>query len=410
VSALRRLARGAEMAGPAYPGQPGMDLEPFLDAWRGDESASGRYVSVEGALAVSAVWASVRILSDSIGSLPLHVYRRDASGRVKAEGSRSYRLLHEDPNPEMPASVLWSLVAAHLNTWGNAYLGKTFRGANVTELWPIRPDRVTVGREKGVKVFRVRDEHGRQMQQTFTAREIIHLHGLTLDGMVGLSPVGMARESIGAALAMDEYSNSFFKNGALPRMVLRHKQSLSQQAKRGLRRDWERRYRGSKNANRVAVLEEDMDVKVLTLPQRDLEFVEQRRHSVAEIARWFRIPPTMLGGGREGSLTYETVEGDAIHFVTHSLRPWLVRIEQSLNRDPDLFPTRRLYSEFAVDALLRADTKTRYEAHQIALDPISGWMKPAEVRQLENLPPDPSFDVPTREQLPSPVDEGVPSR
>ena len=227
----------------------------------------------------------------------------------------------------------------------------------------------------------------------YTAAQVIHLHGLSVDGVLGVSPIAVARESIGAALAMDEYSNSFFREGALPRMVLKHKKELTSVAKRNLRRDWERRYRGSRNANRVAVLEEDMEVQVLSLPAKDLEFVQQRAHSIQEVARWFRVPVTLLDGDKGSSLHYSTVEGDALYFVLHSLRPWLARIEQALNRDPDLFPTRKLYSEFLVDGLLRADTKTRYEAHAIALDPISGWMKQAEVRRIENLPTDDSFEV-----------------
>ena len=365
----------------------------WADVFRGEPTVSGRAVSVNNALGVASVWAAIRLLSDSVGMLPLIVYRKDGEGRQRATTSRAANLLHNDPNPEMTAMTLWSIVTTHLNAWGNAYLGKTFRGATVAELWPIRPDRVKVSRENGVKVFRLTDENGTPIRKTYTAREIIHLHGLTLDGMLGLSPIGMARESIGAALAMDEYANSFFREGAMPRMVLKHKKELTSVAKRNLRRDWERKYRGSRNANRVAVLEEDMDVKTLSLPQRDLEFMQQRTHSVQEIARWFRVPASKLEGTTGDSNTYSSVEMDSLHFVVYSLAPWLARIEQALNRDPDLFPTRRLYSEFLIDGLLRADTKSRYDAYKIALDPISGWMKPSEVRRLENLPPDSSFDT-----------------
>jgi HK97 family phage portal protein len=377
--------------------------DPFVEAFKQGSSSAGRVVTVEGAFAVAAVWAAVRVLADTIGSLPLHAYRTRPSGREKAEGTRVYRLLHDEPNPEMPASALWSVVATHLNTWGNAYLGKTFRGSEVIELWPIRPDRVKVRREKGRKVFVLTDEGGRETDRRYSADEIVHLFGLSLDGLTGLSPVACARESIGAAIAMDEWQNSFFRDGALPRMALIHKERLSDKAKDNLRRQWEQRYRGSKKANRVAVLEEGVTVETLSLPQRDLEFVNQRKHSIQEIARWFRVPVSLVEGDKGGSLQYSTVEMDNLHFAVHSVRPWLVRIEQSLNRDKSLFPSGRLFSEFSIDALLRADTKTRYESYQIALDPISGWMKPREVRELENLPPDSSFEVPTREQLLDPA-------
>lgn len=395
MSALSRIARGS-LAFDGPTGGPAVDLSPWLEAFRTSGlSAAGKHVTVPSALGVASVWAAVRVLSDTIGTLPVVVYRRSASqDRQRAPDSRQYRLLHDQPNPEMSASTCWRLISAHMNTWGNAYLGKTFAGSTLVELWPIRPDRVSVSRKKGVKVFQLKNERGELDPKLYTSKEIIHLYGLSLDGLTGLSPVAYARESIGAALAMDEYANSFFRAGALPRMVLKSKKQLSPEAKKRLREQWEKRYGGSRRANQVAVLEEDMDVSLLSLPQKDLEFVQQRKWSVQEAARWFRVPVSLLEGDKASSLTYITVEGESIHFVTHSIRPWLVAIEDELNRDADLFPTNRLYCEFLVDELLRADSKSRSETWHLALDPVSGWMLPKEVRQRENLPDDPSFELP----------------
>jgi HK97 family phage portal protein len=402
VSLLGRIARGGAMAYTPDAGTA-VELEPWIEAFRSAGAAAGKTVTIPSALGVAAVWAAVRVLSDTIGTLPLVSYRRQGEDRARAPDSRQYRLLHDQPNPEMSASTCWRLVAAHMNTWGNAYLGKTFRGGQLVELWPIRPDRVRVSRKKGMKVFELTTEKGDPDRKTYTSKEILHLYGLSLDGMSGLSPVSYARESIGAALAMDEYSNSFFRAGALPRMVLKSKKQLSKEAKNRLREQWESKYGGSKNANRVAVLEEDIDVDLLSLPQKDVEFVEQRKHSVQEIARWFRVPVSLIEGDKGGSLTYSTVEGDAMHFVTHSVRPWLVAIEDELNRDLDLFPSNRLFCEFLVDELLRADTASRANTWHLALDPVSGWMTPAEVRQRENLPADSSFDSPTKPPPPTVV-------
>ena len=389
MNILGRIARadfsGFENAGVA------LDANPWVEAFKGGGSEAGRTVTVANSLAVAGVWSAVRILSDTIGTLPLVTYRLNGVNKERAVDARVYDLLHEQPNPEMTAATLWGLVVTYLNTWGNAYLGKTKRGRNVTELWPIRPDRVRVWRENGRKMYGVRDANG--VETKFTSDDIIHIHGITLDGLTGLSPVAMARESIGAAMAMDQYTNTFFREGALPRMVLRHKGRLTGDGKRNLRRQWEQRYRGSARANRVAVLEEDVDVKILSLPQRDLEFVEQRGWTLQELARWFRVPVSMLEGDKGGSsMTYRTVEGDSIAFVTHSVRPWAVRIEQAINNDRDLFPSNTFGCEFLVDSLLRGETLARYQAFQIALDPNTGWMLPSEVRVIENLSFDARFD------------------
>jgi HK97 family phage portal protein len=411
MDVFRRIAR-AEILERGGTGGPAVDLGPWVDAFRSVSSVAGKTVTVQGALGVAAVWAAVRVLSDTVGTLPLITYRRSGYSRERATNYRTYSLLHDEPNPDMSATTMKRLLMVHMNTWGNGYLGKTFRGGQVTELWPIAPQRVEVSRKGGQKIFQLKDENGVPIDRVYTSKEIIHVYGMTLDGLVGLSPVSFARESIGAALAMDEYQNSFFRAGALPRVVLLSKKVLSDEAKRKLRQQWERRYGGSRRANQVAVLEESMDVKPIALPQKDLEFVEQRKHSVQEIARWFRVPVALLEGDKGGSLTYSTVESENLSFSTHSVRPWTVAFEEELNRDPDLFPTGRFFCEFLIDELLRAETKTRYEGWQIALDPATGWMKRNEVRQRENLPDDPDFEgmTPQPGQLTVPAPQGEPVR
>lgn len=356
-------------------------------------SASGQVVSVEKSLTLDSVLAAVRVLSESIGALPLKVYQRTrgGQGRVEAWFEQVYRLLHDEPNREMTAIDLWSLIVTHLNTWGNAYLGQSYATIGgrrqVAELWPITPRDVQVERLDGVKTFTVTDPT--TGKQTTHTDDIIHIRGISLDGLVGLSPIALARNAIGRGIAGDEFSGSFLRHSAIPRGVLQLDGELSPDRAAALREQWQSLY-GGVNSGRVAILEGGMKFAPITMPLEDAQFVEQEKLSVQKIARIFRIPASMIGGESGDSLTYSTIESDAIHFERYSLRPWIIRIEQALARDRDLFPGegRSLYPEFLTDAILRADTKTRYESYGLALDPVKGWMTRAEVRQLENLPPE----------------------
>jgi HK97 family phage portal protein len=384
-------------------GQP-VDTPWWFPAFMGAESFTGKWVTVEQSLSLPTVYAAIRVLSDAVGTLPLLTYqRRDDGTRAKARQDQVYDLLSVEPNPEMTARDLWQLVTAHLNSWGDAFLGKQIRGNRVKALWPIRPDLVDVARERGQKVFYVRDINGNYENggKPYTQADIIHIKALTLEGLRGASPIELAREAIGHGLALDEYANRFFSNGAVPRVALKHPGKLGDQAHDRLKADWKSKYGGLRKSNETAVLEEGMEVEVLSLPFEDAQFVEQQKFSVQQVSRIFRIKASMIDGSTGDSLTYKTVESDALHFVTWSLRPWLVAIEQALWRDKDLFPNRGLYPEFLVDALLRADTKTRYEAYQIGIN--SKFLKPSEARERENLEPDPELDKAAAAPPPPPV-------
>lgn len=400
--ALARLVRGRQPAQRSV-GDERMVDSPWLQmAFQQATSQTGVRVTVEGSFRLAAVWACVRVLSDTVGSLPCCVYRRTEGGAdgELAPSSASWRILHDRPNPEMTAMDCWSLVVTHLNTWGNAYLGKDFLGDEVVALWPIAPPRVQVARRRGVKVYLVKSEDGTR-EREYGPDEIIHVKGMSLDGLTGLSPIEHARETIGAGLAMQEHANRTFANGAMPGGVMSVRGSLTEEAGNRLRRAWNALFRGVRNAGKVAVLEDGATFTPVQFNSRDAQFVESMKMTVQDIARVFRVPVSLIEGDKGGSLTYSTVEADAIHFVTHSIRPWLVRIEQALAADPDLFPISRAgmpaaeYPEFDVDVLLRADVKTRAEVHALELDPVKGWKRPREVRRSEGLPYDSSFDIPT---------------
>lgn len=387
------------------------------DSFLAARSAAGETVTVERALGMDAVLACIRVLSDSVAALPCRVYQRQQTGAVSEQWSSwQSRLLRDEPNPEMTGAALWGLVAAHLNGWGNAYLGKAVAagatGREVTALWPINPSRVRVGREGGVKVFYVRSEDGatetRHSAMASYARDsggrwverpggVIHIPGFMIDdGLVGRSPIELASTAIGAGLAMDQFQSAFYRNNATPPGTLNHPQRLSETAASRLAARWRAMVGGPRNAGKVPVLEEGLTFTPIAVSSRDAEFVEARRLTGQQVCRIFRVPPEMIGMDSGNSLTYSTVEGQGIAFERYSIRPWLARIEQAVNRDRDLFPGdgRGMFCEFDTQSLLRADLKTRYEAYALALDPAKGWLLKNEVRVWERLPADAAFDVP----------------
>lgn len=366
-------------------------LETAFGGMFADRDGDGRPLSVERALGLPAVLASVRVLSEGVGSLPLLVYqRRRGGGRVRAYFESSYRLLHDRPNPEMTPMDFLSLLTTHLNTWGNAYVGKEFAPSGIVRaLWPIRPDLVTVQRRDGVKEFRLSTADG---VKTFTSAEIIHIRGLSTDGLVGLSPIQLARRSINLGLSLDAHASALMRDRAVPQGAVLMKRPLTDpEARRRFREEWNEIHR---SRGRVAILDDDAQWQAITMPLGDAEFVEQQKFTVQQTARIFRLDPSMIGGSSGDSMSYKNVEADTLRFVVWSLRTWLVRIEQAFNADPDLFPRQdsALYSEFLVDAALRADTLTRARAWQIATAGAP-WMTGAEVRDADNREPDPRFDV-----------------
>lgn len=372
----------------------------------GSRSATGELVDVERSMHLDSVFAAVRLISEAGGSLPLKTYERQPDGsRTEAADDPVYALLHDEPNPEMTAMDLWSLELAHAASWGNAFIGKRRRGGPVPELWPLMPDRMTVRRTGSRKVYEYRREDGRIEEMRDT--DVIHVHGLSLDGLVGLSPIAMAREAIGASLAGQGFASRFFANAAVPRGVLEIPGELGEEAAKRLSAQWHAA-QGGRNIGKVAVLEGGAKFNPISMPLEDAQFVEQQKLSVQQIARIFGVAPELIGGESGGSLTYSTVEGQAIAFLTYCLRPWLVRLEQALRRDEDLFPRipgrpRSRYPEFVQDAMLRADAKTRAETNAIALDPVKGWLNRAEVRAAENRGPEEPEDRPAPRPTPSQV-------
>lgn len=400
MNPLRQALRGAGLEERALSGTLANPPSWLVDAFAGgSRSYSGRTVTVEGSLALVPVYAAVSRLAGTVGALPLPVYKRIADGgRERATSNRAWRLLHDQPNPEMAADELWELVEAHLLLWGNAFVAKVRDSLGIVrELWPIRPNRVLVGRDEQGRFFLI-DSDGTKWRET----DILHIRGLGTDGLVGLSPIQQARHMLAAGMEMQEFTGQFWANGAYPGGVLQHPNRLSDDAARRLKATWQAAHGGS-NKGRVAILEEGMRWEATGMPLEDAQFIETKQFTHLEIALLFQIPPHWLGAKSGDSLKYSTTELEGIDFLTYSLRRWLVRIENSLKRDASIIPQpKTFYPEFLVDALLRSSTRDRYESYAIALDPARGWMQRSEVRERENLPPEEDPPAPPAETSPEP--------
>jgi HK97 family phage portal protein len=389
VSFVRTLAAG--------PGEFGK-LEGYNSSWLADaiggKSHAGLRVTEENALKLDTVVACVRLLSETIGGFPLKVYAGELDGdREPALRHPTYALLHDRPNPTMPPVTFWGLAATHLVTWGESFLGKSrkrrSRRSQPDALWPIEPGRVRVElRNDGEKLYWIKDAQGVERDRPYTADEIIHIIGFTRDGVRGLSPVTLAAEAIGAGLAIDEYTNRFFANGAVPTGVLETDRELTDPVIKRLERSWERRHRGRRRAHRIAILEQGLKYHAISLPLRDLEFVALQQLSAKKICRIYRVPASLIDAeSEEGKgLTYRNVQTDNLRFLQHTLSVWLKRIAQSLALDTDLFPAGSgLFPEHVVADLLAMDSKTEAEVFEIATGGRP-WMLPSEVRRIKNLP------------------------
>ncbi|MEF8943622.1 MAG: phage portal protein [Desulfohalobiaceae bacterium] len=345
-------------------------------------SEAGVSVSTNTALQTSAVYAAVKVLSESVASLPCMVYRRlDSGGKERALRNPSYALLHDRPNNWQTAFEFWEMVTAMICLRGNAFLYKNKNGANqVRELLPLQPERVHVEQLPDWSlVYWISGDAGGPIGR-FTTNDILHIRGMSLDGIMGVSPIAYQRNAIGMTVEAENYGARYFRNSAKPSGYLQHPQKLSQEAKERLRQEWERTH-GGKNQHKTAVLEEGLAFNPVTMNNQDSQFLETRRFQIEEIARIFRVPAVLLQHADKTS-TYASSEQFFLSFTKYTLMPWLRRIESAVNRN--LFsPGEKHFAEFLVDALERADAKTRSEFYASALQ--NEWMTRNEVRERENL-------------------------
>jgi HK97 family phage portal protein len=350
-------------------------------------STSGRKVNEHSAMQMTAVYACVRILSESIASLPVHLYQYESEGnKAKAVKHPLYRILHDEPNPEMTSFVFRETLMTHLLLWGNAYAQIIRNGkGEIIGLYPLMPNRMTVDRDKSGQIiyqYQMQDSDahtGKTGYVTLRPSEVLHVPGLGFDGLVGYSPIAMAKNAIGLSIATEEYGAKFFANGATPGGILEFPGTVKNPE--SIRESWNKGFSGN-NAHKVAILEEGMKYTPISISPEQAQFLETRKFQIDEIARIFRVPPHMVGDLEKSS--FSNIEQQSLEFVKYTLEPWIIRWEQSLNRalltekeKPDYFV------KFNVDGLLRGDYQSRMNGYAIGIQ--NGFMCPNDVRALECL-------------------------
>lgn len=351
-------------------------------------TTSGKPVNEHTAMQMTAVYSCVRILAEAVAGLPLHLYKyTDSGGKEKALSHPLYFLLHDEPNPEMSSFVFRETLMTHLLLWGNAYAQIIRNGkGEVIALYPLMPNRMSVDRDSSGALYytytKYSDEAPTMKGMTVTLRpsDVFHIPGLGFDGLVGYSPIAMAKNAIGMAIACEEYGAKFFANGAAPGGVLEHPGTIKDPQK--VRDSWNAAYQGSSNSHRVAVLEEGMKYQPIGISPEQAQFLETRKFQINEIARIFRVPPHMVGDLEKSS--FSNIEQQSLEFVKYTLDPWVIRWEQTISRALLRPDEKKLYfAKFNVDGLLRGDYVSRMNGYAIARQ--NGWMSANDIRELENL-------------------------
>ena len=351
-------------------------------------TTSGKAVTERTAMQMTAVYSCVRILAEAVAGLPLHLYKYTAdSGKEKALDHPLYRLLHDEPNPEMSSFVFRETLMTHLLLWGNAYAQIIRNGKNeIVALYPLMPNKMTVDRDANGQLYysydRGSDEAIRDDRSTVILHpsDVLHIPGLGFDGLVGYSPIAMAKNAIGMAIACEEYGAKFFANGAAPGGVLEHPGTLKDPQR--IRGSWQAAFGGSSNSNKVAVLEEGLKYTPIAISPEQAQFLETRKFQINEIARIFRVPPHMVGDLEKSS--FSNIEQQSLEFVKYTLDPWVVRWEQSITRALLSHEEKsRYFVKFNLEGLLRGDYQSRMNGYAIGRQ--NGWMSANDIRELENL-------------------------
>ena len=358
-------------------------------------TTSGKAVTERSAMQMTAVYSCVRILAEAVAGLPLHLYRyKEDGGKEKALDHPLYLLLHDEPNPEMSSFVFRETLMTHLLLWGNAYAQIIRNGkGEVIALYPLMPNRMVVDRDIHGQLYY---QYTRSTEEAPTMKgvtvnlppsDVLHIPGLGFDGLVGYSPIAMAKNAIGMAIACEEYGAKFFANGAAPGGVLEHPGTIKDPQR--VRESWQSTFGGSGNSNKIAVLEEGMKYTPIGISPEQAQFLETRKFQINEIARIFRVPPHMVGDLEKSS--FSNIEQQSLEFVKYTLEPWLVRWEQSIQRT--LFSPeekKRYFAKFNVEGLLRGDYASRMSGYATARQ--NGWMSANDIRELENLDRIPTED------------------
>lgn len=356
--------------------------------WFAGRTSSGQIVSPTTAMQLTAVYSCIRILSEAIAELPLHVYRYTPDGgKVKAIEDPRYFLLHDEPNPEMTSYIWRETMMTHLCLRGNAYSQIVYNGrGQIVALYPLMPDQMTIERTEDGRLiywYQRSPEDVRPGELTLIklqSWEVLHVPGLGYNGLVGFSPIQVAKNAIGSALAAEDYSGHFFENAAMPSGVIEYDGVIKDPD--NFREKFSKQFSGAVHSGKTPVLEEGMKYKQISLSPQDAQFLEQRKFSIDEIARIFRVPPHMLADLEKSS--YSNIEQQSLEFVKYTIAPWVARWEQQLKKALfDDEEKRRMFCSFNLEGLMRGDYKSRMDGYAIARQ--NGWMSANDIRELENM-------------------------
>jgi len=388
MSLISRIMAAHSLDNPA----PGDD---FWYKPTGEIVADPITVTASSAMQSTTVQACVRVIAETIGSLPVNLYEwtaDDHTSRRRATDHPLADVVGRFPNESMTKVEFWETLAGHLALRGNSYttIEAGSRGF-ADSLWPLHPDFV---KPELLPTKRLRFQYrppNLNNAVTYVQDEIFYARGLGFDGVRGLSPIGLARRAVGLGLATEEHGARFFENSAQPRGALKTAQVLDDEAHDRLQETWNASYKGVRNSSKVAILEAGLEWQALGMTNEDAQFLETRKYQVVDIARVFRVPLFMIGETEKSTSWGSGIEQLSIGFVMFTLTPWVSRLENAVARDLLLEPDK-YYLKFELDALMRGDIKSRTEAYSKSIN--DGWRTRNEVRQLEDLDPLPGLDEP----------------
>lgn len=355
-------------------------------------TSSGYAVTDDTAMRVGAVFACVRILSDSVAVLPFHLYEHDGDTRKIQYEHSINKIVSRKPNSWMSSYEFKRLIMTHLCFRGNFYGLIVSSIGRVLEIIPIHPDQMTVSQKENLQLeYKFTGKSG--VTKIFAQKDILHIRALSKDGVTGMSPIQAAREEIGLSAQTTRHGGALFKNGAQVGKVLKHPKTLSEGAANRLRSNIEDNYSGADNAHKTLLLEEGLDLDEVGMTSQDSQFIETRKFTRSEIAMFFGVPPHMFGDVEKATSWGTGIEQQGIGFLQFTLMPWLVNIEErfwlDLLTDKE---SEKLYFKFNVSAVLRGDFKSRQEGLQIQRR--NGVISANQWRAVEEMNPreDPGGD------------------
>lgn len=346
--------------------------------------ASGQTITEQTALTLSTVWACTSLVSETIGTLPLHIYKKTANGRERADDYQLSYILRNKPNTKSTSSVLWQSTVASMLLRGNGILKKLTVGNKLVGLqfMPYDKLQIVLDFDGNAEFYEIRP---RGTTVKIPTKDIVRIPNFTIDGNWGLSSITYGAKMFSNSLNSMESANNMFEKGLLQTVAFKTDKRIRGDQREDFRKSFEQ-YSGAMNSGKAILLEDGMDVKTVSLNPKDAQLLESRAFSVEEICRWFRVDPSMIGHGNAVSNWGTGLEQKMIGFLTFTLRPILTRIEQSINNELIPLEDRGIYyAEFSIDGLLRGDSTSRATFFREMVN--AGIMTRDEVRKLENLPP-----------------------